>query len=237
MPIINFFMSRRLPLLFMLIAQAGSVEAEIRQQDPVQIQAAVEKFFLARTTGIPGQKSINVGKMDKRLNLAACAQPEPFLPSGSRAWGQTTVGVRCTSPAAWTIYLQVEVKIVADYIVTATQISNGQEIQASDLSKLKGDLSHLPSDVVTDEAQAIGKTANFSLRSGAALRMSALRNQFSVKQGQVVRLLSTGPGFQIMTEGRTLANASEGQEVQVRTLSGKVVTGTAKPGGIVEISH
>lgn len=221
----------------MLITQAGTAQPNNQQQDSAEIRLAVEQFFRAQTIGLSGQKIVNVGKIDSRLNLAACTQLEPFLPSGSHAWGKTSVGVRCTSPVQWTIYIQVEVKIVADYIVTATQISQGQQIQASNLTKLRGDLSYLPSDVVTDETQAIGKTANISLRSGVALRMDSLRNQLAVQQGQAVRLISTGPHFQVATEGRALTNASEGQSVQVRTLSGQVIRGTAKSSGIVEVVY
>jgi flagella basal body P-ring formation protein FlgA len=231
----EFLMRRLLPLLFILFTQAGTGQPSIQQQDFAEIRLAVEQFFLTQTIRVSGQKIINVGKIDSRLNLAACAQPEPFLPTGSRAWGKTTVGVRCTSPTQWTIYIQVEIKIIADYIVTTTQISQGQQIQTSNLTKLRGDLSYLPSDVVIDETQAIGKTANISLRSGVALRMDSLRNQLAVQQGQAVRLISTGPNFQVATEGQALSNASEGQAVQVRTLSGQVIRGTAKSSGIVEV--
>ena len=230
-------MRRLLPLLFMLFTQVGTGQPNNQQQDSAEIRLAVEQFFRAQTIGISGEKIVNVGKIDSRLNLARCMQLEPFLPSGSRAWGKTSVGVRCTSPKQWTIYIQVEVNVVADYIVTASQISQGQQIQASNLTKLRGDLSYLPADVVTDETQAIGKTANISLRSGVALRMDSIRNQLAIQQGQAVRLISTGSNFQVATEGRALTNAGEGQTVQVRTLSGQVISGTAKSSGIVEVTY
>ena len=57
-----------------------------------------------------------------------------------------------------------------------------------------------------------------------------------VKAGQTVTLLAGGPGFKISHEGRALANASDGQSVQVRTPSGQVVTGQATPEGIVVLT-
>lgn len=67
--------------------------------------------------------------------------------------------------------------------------------------------------------------------------MDALRNQNAIQQGQVVKLISIGPNFQVTTEGRSLTNASEGQTVQVRILSGQIINGTAKPNGIVEVAY
>lgn len=230
-------MRRLLPLLFMLIIQVATGQPNNQQQDPAEIRLEIEQFLHRQTKTLSGQKIVNVGKVDSRLNLAKCMQLEFFLPTGSRIWGKTSVGVRCTSPTPWTIYVQVEVKIMADYIVTATQILQGQQIQALHLTKLKGDLSALPPDVVTDEAQAVGKTSNIFLRSGVPLRMDALRNQITVQLGQTVSLISSGRNFQVTTEGQALTNASEGQSVQVRTLSGQVVRGTAKSNGIVEVSH
>ena len=233
----NFQMRRLLPLLFMFLAPAWANQLSTQQQDPAEIKSRTEEFLLRQVSGISGQKIITIGKIDPRLNLASCMQLEPFLPSGSRIWGKTTIGVRCPSPTPWTIYLQVEIKIIGNYIVTATKVTQGQQIQASNLTKLKGDLSLLPSNVITDETQAIGKISSIFLNSGTPLRMDALRNQNAIQQGQVVRLISTGPNFQVATEGRALTNASEGQTVQVRILSGHIISGTVKPSGIVEVAY
>lgn len=221
----------------MLITQVGTGQPNNQQQDPAEIRLAVEQFLHTQTKELYGQKIAHVGKIDSRVNLVKCMQLELFLPAGSCAWGKHLQDVRCTSPTPWTIYVQVEVKIVADYIVTATQISQGQQIQTLHLTKLRGDPSSLPPDIVTDETQTVGKISNIFLHSGAPLRMDALRNQITAQQGQTVRLISTGPNFQVTTEGRALANASDGQSMQVRTLLDQVTRGTAKSNGIVEVTY
>nr|WP_291983235.1 flagellar basal body P-ring formation chaperone FlgA [Candidatus Accumulibacter sp. ACC005] len=60
---------------------------------------------------------------------------------------------------------------------------------------------------------------------------------WAVQQGQSVKLQSTGAGFSVSNEGKALNNASDGQIAQVRTASGQVVSGVARPGGVVEVTY
>lgn len=231
----KIFKEASLILLLLLPFKVGTAAPAEAQQDHVTIIRNVEQFLRNQTIGLPGQVSITIGNIDSRLNLKACVFPEPFLPQGSRAWGKTTVGIRCTAPVSWTIYLQATVKVVSDYIAIATSLSQGKVIGTHDIIKLKGDLSSLPSGIITDESQAIGRTLAISLTSGTPLRLDALRNQFVIQQNQLIRLISTGSGFSVSTEARALTNANEGQIVPVKTTSGQLITGIAKAGGVVEV--
>ena len=219
-----------------LLANAATAQTPVRQ-DPGMLRENVEQFLRVQTAGLPGQVDITVGSVDARTNLAACAAPEAFLPNGSRLWGKTTVGMRCREPAPWTIYISATVKVTADYVVTAAPLAQGQMIGLKDLAKVKGDLTTLPQGIITDPSQAIGRTAAISLPAGTPLRIDSLRSQQAVLQGQMVRVVSTGPGFQVSTEARALNNATEGQVAQARTASGQVISGVAKAGGVVEVTY
>lgn len=207
------------------------------RQDLGALQKIAEQFMKVQTTGLSGTINIAVEPVDSRLNLAACSSPQAFMPNGGRLWGRTTIGVKCTAPSPWTIYVRATVQVIAEYIVTSAPLAQGQVIGPNDITKVKGDLSNLPNGIITDESQAIGRTANISLALGAPLRQDALRSNRVVQQGQAVRVISTGPGFQITTEARALTNASEGQIAQAKTPTGQVVSGIAKAGGILEINY
>lgn len=224
-----------LPLL--LLAHLAQAQTAVARQDHGMLRQVIEQFLAVQTTGLPGQVSIAIGPLDSRLNLAACAAPEAFLPNGSRAWGKTTVGVRCTVPAPWTIYVAATVRVQGDYIAAALPLTQGQSIGPNDIAKVRGDLTALPPGVITDAAQAVGYTLSRSIPLGGPLRQDALRSQQVVQQGQVVRLVSAGPGFRVSTEGRAMSNAGAGQVAQARTPTGQVVSGIAKLGGIVEVSY
>lgn len=211
--------------------------AAAARQDPALLREAVLQFLQRQSAGLPGTVSIDVGQVETRLNLPACLQPEPFLNRGARAWGRTTVGVRCTAPSPWTIYVTANVHVVADYLAAASPLVQGQLLASADLSPLRGDLTTLPGGVITDPAQAIGRTTVSSLQLGSPLRQDLLRAQPAVQMGQTIRLLSSGPGFKVSSEARAMNNAVEGQTVQAKTPNGQLISGIARAGGILEVGY
>lgn len=218
-------------------ASAASAAPAFQRQDTAALRATVEQFLRIQSTGLPGQVNLSVGQIDARSHLPACAAPEAFLPNGSRVWGKTTVGVRCTAPSPWTIYVAATVQVIGEYVIAAAPLAQGQAIGPNDVTRIRGDLTTLPAGIVTDAGQAIGRTVALSLAAGTPLRGDALRSQAAVQQGQTVRVISIGPGFQVSGEARALNNATEGQIAQARTASGQVVSGIAKAGGIVEVAY
>jgi flagellar basal body P-ring formation protein FlgA len=232
-----FFISLSTAAAVALCVLPGLAHGQAQRQDTSTVRQTVEQFLRVQTAGLPGEVNISVGNVDARTNLPQCAEPQAFMPNGSRIWGKTTVGVRCTTPSPWTIYVAATVQVIGEYVITAAPLAQGHMVGASDVVKIKGDLTSLPNSIITDANQAIGRTVAISLPSGAPLRSDSLRTQPAVQQGQSVRVVSSGPGFRVSTEARALNNASEGQIAQARTASGQVVSGIAKSGGIVEVGY
>jgi flagella basal body P-ring formation protein FlgA len=230
----------------LLAAQLASAQAQQAQpvagpavsgrQNVAALRAVVEQFLQTQTAGLPGEVTVKVGAIDARTALASCPAPEAFLQPGARAWGKTTVGVRCTAPSTWTLFVQAQVNVKAEYVAAALPLAQGQAIEAGQLVLVKGDIAAMPNGIVTDMAQAIGRTPTVSLAAGTPLRLDGLRSKPVIQQGQAVRLTTTGNGFSVSGEGKAIGNAGEGQVVQVRTSSGSVVSGTAKAGGMVEVA-
>lgn len=226
----------RLLFLCLTLIPPSAAMAEIAWHEAEGLRSVAENFALRQAAELPGQTSVTVGAIDPRLRLPACPQPEAFLPAGSRLWGSTTIGVRCQAPSAWTVYIPVTVKVTAQVVIAAKPLSHGQTVGQADILMKTEDITQLPAGILTDPAQAIGKTVVGSVPSGYPLRTEALRPPLVVTQGQTVKLVVRGRGFSVSSEGKALANAAEGQAVAVRTPSGQVVSGTARAGGIVEIS-
>ncbi|WP_412525147.1 flagellar basal body P-ring formation chaperone FlgA [Burkholderia lata] len=204
------------------------------QQDPESIRRTALAFLQQQVAGLPGKTTVTVTTAFPR-GLAACTTLEPFMPTGARLWGRTTVGVRCAGERPWTVYLQAKVTVQATYYVAARQIAPGEPLSAADLVARDGDLTVLPLAVITDPAQAIGATALARISAGLPLRQDLLKSAASVSAGQTVRVVAAGPGFTISAEGSALANAAPGQSVRVRMAAGQIVTAIVKDAGTVEI--
>ena len=205
------------------------------RQDLSLLKNKIEEFLLTQSTGYPGKVMVTAGAIDPNLRLAACPAPEIFLPSGSRAWGKTSVGIRCSAPI-WTIYAQAKVSVKAQYLVAATPLAQGHIVTGQDVLLEEGELTQLPAGVFTDAAQAVGRTVSLSMVAGSVLRQDMLKLAPVVQQGQSVLLTSNGNGFSVTSEGKALNNANEGQVVQVKVESGSVVRGIARNGGKVEVA-
>ncbi|MGZ3182369.1 MAG: flagellar basal body P-ring formation chaperone FlgA [Telluria sp.] len=227
---------KALPLLLLALAVPAVAQQATARQDLAQVQAVAADFLKAQTAGLPGKVTLTVTPVAPNTVLAACAAPEAFLLPGARPWGKTTVGVRCTAPAPWKIYLQAQVSVVASYLAAAMPLAQGQPVTAAQLVKQEGDLAALPAGVATEPAQVVGKMPLVTLPAGAPLRLDSLKSKPVVQQGQLVRVVSSGAGFNVSAEGRAIGTAAEGQVVQVRTPNGAVVSGVAQASGMVEVT-
>lgn len=194
-----------------------------------------ERYVRQQTQGMPGQVQITMGKLDVS-RLPPCSAHEAFSPPGTRFSGKTHVGVRCLGPNIWSVLVAVQISVTGNYVMTSRPLGAGQVITATDLTVLSGDLSTLPTGVVTDPHIAIGKTLRNSLGAGQPLRGDQLLAPLVIRQGQTVTVISKGPGFAVSAEGKALNNAAEGQLAQIRMSSGQTLSGVARADGSVEIS-
>ncbi len=204
------------------------------QQDHAALKDKVAAFVQQQTAGLPGKVSFKVDDIDRRIVLHACNKVEAFLPAGSQLIGRVSIGVRCDDPRGWNIFVPVQITISRDLLISARPLSLGQIVHAEDLARQTTETTQ--NIGLTDPARVIGKVLRYSVSAGYVMRADMLREPYSVKQGQSVRLLVTGGGFTLSSSGVALNNASEGETVQVRTASGRMVSGIASDEGAVQIS-
>lgn len=108
------------------------------------IQKAVKEFVYSHTMNPAGEIEVEVGQIDKRITLPKCVNLKPFMPPGSRLWGKTSVGVRCDEHVSWTIYVQADVKIMANVLHIARPVTRDQIIDYGDVALQIVNLTQMP---------------------------------------------------------------------------------------------
>ncbi len=227
-------LTRTLPF-FLLLFLSFPVPASTQWQDLETVRNGAIQFARQQSAAQPGAVSVSAAPLDPRLRLAACQSMDFFIPTGTRLWGNSSIGARCSVPSPWTVYIPVSVSVTSEIVFAARPFSSGQTITEADIMLRSEDITQFASGVITDPKQALGKTATISVAAGYPLRIDMLRAPYVIQQGQSVKILARGQGFQVNAEGKALTNAAAGQIVSVRSGSGQIIKGTAREGGIVEV--
>lgn len=220
--------------LKLLLGIALASSAMLAHAQPIDEQH-LRVYLQNELSGAVGRADITIGHVDSRLHLAPCARVEPFLPAGARLWGRGMVGVRCVEGAGWSTYVPIHVRIYGPAVVAARGLSAGQALNAADVRIEEIELTREPPGVLNDPAQVENKVLLRTLTMGQPIRGDQLRARPVVASGEQVKLTYSGSGFMVSAEARALAPAVDGQHVRVQLQSGKILTGTARAGGVVEI--
>jgi flagella basal body P-ring formation protein FlgA len=198
---------------------------------------AIRRFVQNEVGQIDGASriDISVGAADPRLQLAPCERTEPFVRSATHLWGRTFVGLRCAAGAQWTISIPVQVRVYGPALVATRSLPAGQPISEADVKTDEVEWTREPEGVVRELAQLQRRVPSRPIEVGHPIGLTQLSDVPAVSQGDPVKLVGRGRGFSITTDAIALAAAADGQPVRVRLDSGKIVTGTARDGRIVEV--
>ncbi len=224
----------RTSLFWLSLCWAG-VTFAVPQQDHAVIRDIAITYAESLTSTLPGKVSIQVADIDPRTALSACKTIEAFMPNGAKMIGKTSIGVRCNEKPGWSVFLQANIKVSTDLLVANRPLSQGLVLSADDFTVQTGELGQ--PGILTAPEQAVGKTLKFAIGAGQVLRLDMLRPDFVIKQGQSVRLYVRSIGFMVSSEGQAMNDATEGQAVRIKTVSGQVVSASASRDGSAEVRH
>ncbi len=196
---------------------------------------ALQQFVQVQTASLGGQVSVQILDPAALAELPACTQsPEVSVPPGRRLAGRLSLALRCDQPRAgapWSLMVPVDIRILAHYWVARQMIPFDHVITPQDVVERTGEVTR--PDFLSDPKDFLGKVARQGIAPGQLLRQDLLHEVFQVRQGQTVTIQVQGNGFDVSSEGQAMGNAAEGQSVQVRTVSGRLVTGIVKEGRVL----
>ena len=186
----------------------------------------------------PLRPEVVIGNLDPRLQLAPCARIEPYLPKGTQLWGRTRIGIKCLEgPVAWNVFLPVTVKAWGPAWVIKNTVQAGALLKLPDAELVaEVDWADVRSPVLATPEQWVGMQAAYPLGPGQAIRQNVVRPPQVFAVGTEVRVITEGSGFQISATGQAMTSGQVGQQARVKLSNGKIVSGSVKPEGSVQIS-
>lgn len=224
-------------LAFALQWVAGAAWAQA--QPGAELQSAAQNWLRTAVAGAqPGtlRMEVSVGGVDSRLKLAPCAQVEAYLPVGSRLWGKTRVGLRCSDGVArWNVSVPATVHAFGHAWVVKGHVPAGAVLAESDVVQAEVDWAEEVSPVLQDRAAWVGQVATRLLTTGQTLRQGMVKPAQVFQAGAQVRVIAQGVGFQISGDGQALSAGVLGQPARVRMDNGRVASGVVLDSHTVKI--
>lgn len=221
-------------LIVLLLLPGLSIAAQWQSLDEIQ---AVAESYASRMNGSTA-RDYSAGALDARLRLRDCSgRLEPFLPQGTRAGANMTVGVRCLGAVAWRVFVPVRSRMTGQVVVARHALPRGHSLTAADLELAEFDLDRLPYGYLTATNAATGQVLRRPVAPGAVLIPNMLQTARAVRRGQRVTLFAaTGSGVQIQMAGKALADGAVQQRIRVENASsGRVLEGVVRSAERVEI--
>ncbi|HTQ98532.1 MAG TPA: flagellar basal body P-ring formation chaperone FlgA [Candidatus Acidoferrum sp.] len=221
--------------VLLLTCQARATE---ESQSLQQVQATAESWALAQLqNGEFTELQVEATALDNRLHLRACDHAlETFGSVGTVRAGRVTVGVRCSSPVAWTLYVPVQVHASVAVLTTASSLPKGAVLDKRDLVLVNRGVQELPLNYVSDPARAIDMALTHAVPANTLLTQSMLEEPQLVNKGQVVTITAEGSSYAVKMLGTALQNGAAGQRIGVRnSTSGRTVEAVVVDASTVKV--
>jgi flagellar basal body P-ring formation protein FlgA len=201
----------------------------------LRIERDLQTYINKEAANLPGRVEV-VFPQKPRLRVPACEVIEPFVPPGARLWGRANIGLKCKDPTTnWTGYLPVEVRVFVPVMMAARTLGVGHAIGVGDYEVREQDITREPAGVLTDPASLHERTTTRQIPAGTVLRGEMLRVRPIIASGDMVKVVYMGTGFTVASEGKALSAATMGQPVRVQMETGKIISGMARSGSLVEM--
>jgi flagella basal body P-ring formation protein FlgA len=194
------------------IGHAGSEQ----YQSHDSIVAAVTEYLIQTVAHQNNAAKIAVTPLDHRLKLRQCDTPlTTFSPPGGSKMGRTSVGVRCESPAPWSLYVTAKVGLELPVVVANRDLARGEAITAADVEMQLSDTTHLLRGYYGSADEVVGRIPKRTLRRGKVITPSSLVVQKTVRRGEQVTILAAAGSIEVRMQGKAMKNGNPGDLIPV----------------------
>lgn len=228
-----------LVLALLLLATGQGVGAtEGRYQSLAAIHEAVFQFVKEKFQGPGVVDEVIIEHLDPRLRLAACGgELQPFVPEGQLNASRLTVGVRCSAPKPWRLYVPVRVTRHIEVLVASRPLPRGVALTEDAIRYAPRDPADLSGAWYTQPKQLLGLETRRAIRAGEVLSPQLVTSARLIRRGQELILFATTGAMTVTMKGKALEDGVEGDIVRVRNLSSnRIVEGRVIDADKVQVS-
>lgn len=224
--------------LALLLGMSISLSAKAQSLQSIEeIEQVAYIYGLSEAQAEYDNPQIAMEALDSRLRLEECASElEAFSNTHSRGLGNQTVGVKCHSPVAWTVYVPIKVKVFRPVVVASRPLAAKHIISKADLRIKQQDITAIRKGYIQNTDQAVGQQLKYSVAQGTVINPKSLVTQKLVRRGDRIVLIATAGSMEVKMSGIALSDATQGQRVRVKNISSqRVVEGVVDAPGIVRV--
>ncbi|OUR73550.1 flagella basal body P-ring formation protein FlgA [Methylophaga sp. 41_12_T18] len=209
---------------------------------PLQSTSSVEQvaysYALSTVQASFDNAQIMMTPLDKRLRLKACeTKLEAFANNPILGLGKQTIGVKCKSPVAWTVYVPVKVIVLEPVVVALRPLAVHHVISEADIKLQSRDIGSLRKGYIKKSQQIIGQQLKYPLAMGTVISPNMLRPLKVIARGEQIMLVATAGKMEVRMSGMALSDGSLGQKVRVKNISSKrIVEGVVEGPGVVKVT-
>jgi flagella basal body P-ring formation protein FlgA len=208
--------------ILLFSAAAISHAENERHQSHDSIVAAVKAYLLQTVANQSNHAKISITPLDHRLKLRQCDTPlRTFSPPGGSKMGRTSVGVRCESPAPWSLYVSAKVGLELPVVIANRDLARGEPITATDVKLEISDTTHLLRGYYESVDEVVGRTLKRTLRRGKVITPSSLVVQKTVRRGEQITILAATGNIEVRMQGRAMKNGNPGDLIPVVNVKSK----------------
>jgi flagella basal body P-ring formation protein FlgA len=204
------------------------IEAMATPQTLESIRTAAESFV---RQGLPsGKHHVTATRLDERLRLNECDAPlETFSQNPGGGGARVTVGVRCASPQAWTLFVPVTVEVEVAVLVLRRPLARRARVLLADVEPQTRLVPGSANQFISDVANLQGHRLKRALPVGTALTVEMLTPDLLVRRGQQVTVIAASGPVEIRAQGLALNDAAAAERVRVQNVTSlKVVEGVVE---------
>jgi flagellar basal body P-ring formation protein FlgA len=224
-------------LLCYLLASVTGYAEDLQSRESIEHTAYMYAFEQVQASYDNAQ--IAMDSIDKRLRLHACDRPLEAFTTNNRkvGLGKQTIGVKCSSPVAWSLYVPVKVKVFRPVVIASRPLAANQLISKEDIKVVSLDIGSFNQGYVKNPQQIIGQQLKYRLSMGTVINPNSLKQQKIIKRGELISLVAVAGKMEVRMSGTALSDGSLGQRVRVKNSSSKrVVEGVVDGPGVIKIT-